>query len=271
VTQDQRAYVARKLRWFDDLGYEDRARRVAVRFTTPDPSVLFREMADLAVGLRSTMPGDWTAQVSDVRFGIERPIKGFGREAGDMQFRVNSQGPALLEVRSSVSRAAVQCEIYHASSVFPFIPVEFDKVRLVAPHLSCVVNPVREGEWRGFSAGFAFAFERDCELTIDTLRSPVRFIRTLAQHAEHPLTLRIQTAAGPSEFSPAALAALDPDGVEFVNLVDRAIAICDAFELPPSTALVLGDIEDQRQAVQSSPPLVPLRSRRYGDRAGDAP
>ena len=77
VTDDQRAYVARKLRRFDDLGYEDRARRVAIRFAAPDPSVLFAEMADLAVGLRSTMPGDWTAQVSDIRFGVKRAIKAF--------------------------------------------------------------------------------------------------------------------------------------------------------------------------------------------------
>jgi hypothetical protein len=166
-----------------------------------------------------------------------------------MEYRAHSQGAALLEVRSSASRATVQCEIYHASSVFPFIPREFDKVRLVAPYVSCVLNPVRQGERWGFSATFAFAFERDGELGIDTLRAPIRFIRTLAQHAEHPLTLRIQAAAGVSEFSPAELAALDRAGVEFVNLVDRAIAICDEFEVPPSTPLVLGDIEDQRQAV----------------------
>lgn len=249
VTQDQRAYVGRKLRWFDELGYEDRARRVAVQITTPDPSVLYVEMADLAVGLRSTLPGDWTAEVSDVRFGIERPIKGFGRESGEMEFRANGQGHALLEVCSSASRAAVQAEIYHASSVFPFIPPEFDKVRLVAPHLSCVINPVQEGERRGFSAAFAFAFERDRELRIDTLKAPIGFIRTLAAHAHHPLSLRIQTVAGVSEFSPAGLATLDPEGVEFVALVDRAISICEAFELPPSTALVLGDVEDQKAAV----------------------
>ena len=166
-----------------------------------------------------------------------------------MEYRVHSQGAALLEVRSSASRAMVPCELYQASSVFPFIPRIFDKVRLVAPYVSCVLNPVQQGEQWGFSAVFAFAFERDRELPIDTLRAPIRLIRTLAEHAEHPLTLRLQTVAGVSEFSPAQLAPLDREGVEFVNLVDRAIAICDAFDVPPSTTVVLGNIEDQRQAV----------------------
>jgi len=250
VTPDQREYVTRKIRWFDELGYEDHARRVAVTFQAEDKSAFWESMADLAIGLRSTFPGEWKARLLDVRFGIEGTLKEFGREAGDMEYRAHSQGSALLEVCVDGScLAAVRCDIHRARSIFPFLPPEFDKIRLSSKHVSCVLHPIADGDRRGFAASFSFSMYRDVELRLDAVRDPIRFTRALAHNKEHPVTLRLSTAGGVSEFPPAEIAVLDSGTLDFIETMDRALGVFDACHMPPTTMLVLEDLEAQRQAI----------------------
>lgn len=59
---DQFAHVAEKMCWFNELGYEDRARRVTV--TMPgNPDATYQHLADVAIRRERHFPQGWTARV----------------------------------------------------------------------------------------------------------------------------------------------------------------------------------------------------------------
>jgi hypothetical protein len=207
IGPDQFAYMQRKNTWVERLGYDsddDRARRITVSFQASDADSLYEHLADLAVGLRSSYPEAWDAKVSDRRFGIEAALTEFDRRAGEMQYRVPSLGSSTLEAWAADDLvASFVCETYRAGALFPFIPDQFDKTRLVSPHMSCVVQQVTDGQKEGLSATFAFQIQGERPLRLDAGKDAIRLLHALTHHRESPVRLRISRLGGAIDYREA--------------------------------------------------------------------
>jgi hypothetical protein len=252
VHPDQIGYVTRKMRLYEELGYEDRRRRVTLSFRGPDEATLCEHLSDLAVGLRDSYPEEWRATVSDRRFGVDGLLKEFGREAGEMRYEAPSLGKATLEARTSDAvLGSVSCDCYRAQALFPFLPDAFDKTRFVAPHLSCVIRAVVDGERKGISALFSFQLPTDAPINLGEIRGPIRIVHAMAHHQQTPVTLRISRPGGAFDLPPESL-----NGFEGISDRDKldmladAVAICSAFDVPDATELVLEDLGRQREHVR---------------------
>lgn len=247
VGADQHEYVQRKMAWYRDLGYEDRARRVRLTFQTPDRPAFWCDLADLGAGLRATVPGEWTARVTDVRFGIEATLHEFGREAGDFGFRAPSQGAVVLQLVSSIAEApAVPCDLYRASAVFPFLPPEYEKVRIASSHMTCVVSEgVNDRGKQAHVASFAFELPADEAIELGALGATVATMRVLARHNQHPVTVRLSAVGRTVELAPDGIGAIDTGDIEFIETLHHAVRICAWFGLGPLVRVSVPALLDQ--------------------------
>jgi hypothetical protein len=253
IAPDQRRYVAAKLPWFDNLGYMDRSRRIMVSYRGPDEDTVFEQLADLGAGLRSTFPAEWRARVSDVRFGLEAKLSEFGAEAGEMEYKVPAQGRVRLEIAGARSgrHVALDCDVYRASAVFPFLPPRHDKIRLGSADTSIVLSPIVDGPRRGFSSRFQFALPND-PVSIEVLRQAVDLAYLLTHHGEDPLKVRLVGPSGASDISPEDVGGADhTEGLrDLVTTLDAALAVCKVFDVPESVVVRHEQFEEQAPAAR---------------------
>lgn len=141
IGPDYERYVRDKPERNKSLGYDDAPHSLTVSVHGMSDTIM-SELADLAVGLRRVMPGDWSATAHDVRFGIRHQLREFDRTSGDMEVTAGAQGDLMLRVESNGPWPAVEieCEAFRARNVFPFLPEKFDKVRIVSSHVSVVMS-----------------------------------------------------------------------------------------------------------------------------------
>jgi hypothetical protein len=252
VAPDQLDYVRRKRRWFDELGYEDKARKIKLSFSAKDDTTFFQQTADLAVGLRSTLPDEWHATVTDVRFGIEGTLKDFGPEAGEIEFRPRAQGVASLKALAVTGAVlgAAQCDVFRARSIFPFLPERFDMTRFVSAYVSCVVRAIEVGGVRGLSANFSFSIPGDEPVRLDAVRGPLGIVSAFAHRRVAPVTIRLSIGAGTFDLPLDSGEILGDVDAEYFETLDHSLTICDAFDLPGATEVMLDDLAAQAQAVR---------------------
>lgn len=238
------------MRWFDDLGYEDRRRSIAFSFRVPDPDVFWRELADLGVGARTTLPGEWRARVSDVRFGIEGTLKEFGREKGDIEFRTPSQGNAVVEVFSEAEFAPpLTCQYFRARAVFPFLPPEFEKLRLASSYVTLLVERHATPTHAGLAITFDFEIPAEEPVPLGSVDALSRTMRVAANASMRPVSVRVTTSAGSIIFAPDQAMAMDAGHLELLDTIERSVRICRAFALPDSTPVTIADLQERRQWV----------------------
>ena len=241
---EQGDYVAEKSRWFRDLGYEDRARTVTLSIPS-DGDATMRHFADMGIGLVEHMPSGWSAAVTDVRFGVEGELSRFDATAGEMEFRAPAQGELELALQSSSGKTAkVAGPVYRARAVFPFLPERFDQVRVAAAHVSVILLPsLGTRAWTTF---FRFSMPQE-PTTVAKLRSVVEVASLLLNNDHDPITLIAGSNAASVKIRMGSGEPLDPQFRQVIEVLDAALWLCSAFDVP-TDALVFAPRLDQQAA-----------------------
>jgi hypothetical protein len=138
---DQRHYVARKLESLETLGYE-RHPRYSISFSWNKPwgDAEWERASDFAIGLSKSFPAEFVA-VRENRFGYEKSLAEHRDVVVELP-KVPSVGEtrvSLLVGQEEVTTLTFSTQI--ATAVFPFLPPDYRKTRLVAPFLSLVFHP----------------------------------------------------------------------------------------------------------------------------------
>jgi hypothetical protein len=207
VVPDQHAYVQQKLRWFTELGYAagpgGKKHAISLTVCAQEPAALWTGFADLGVRLRSTLPGEWFAKLSDVRFGFRGTVKEFGRESGEMEFRAPSQAQVSLRLLADgAATKPLSFDFYRASAVFPFLPKEFEKLRFVSESVELVTTCRQvEGEL-GAAAEFTFSFPMDAA-PLAQIESICSWLRIATNPDSQGLVIELSTARGTFTLPPA--------------------------------------------------------------------
>jgi hypothetical protein len=245
---DQYAYVARKVRWFEELGYEDTARFLTVSMQGTEPAELYDQLADLAIGERCTFPAGWRASVSDVRFGLEATLTEFGAETGEIEFRVPAQGRMRLTVESSsgARRAAVECNVFRARAAFPFLPEEFDRVRLATDDLTVILSPRFQNGGKYLSAGFRFLVPQGL-MPISRLREVVDVADALVHHDRDPFAICLTHGRHTVPLDPGAAAPIDPRLREHIAALQAALKVCSSFDVPEEIEVSVNGLASQAE------------------------
>ncbi|MCC6527874.1 MAG: hypothetical protein IT373_34835, partial [Polyangiaceae bacterium] len=244
IKMGQREYVAEKLRWFTDLGYENRARGVTITMRVPDLSALHDHLSDLAIGVRDTFPAGWMASVWDTRFGMRGELETFDARAGEVRYHPPAVGRVALQLKSAVRApvALADCGLYRATAVFPFLPPEYDRVRLVHDACSVVLAPFRDDRGRGFGASFAVSIPSGL-VSVNVLRERVALTLMLCD-AANPVSITLSTSAGDWTITPTRTEAKNGDQ-ETVLALEAALAVCDSFAVPTGTLVDTGHLINQ--------------------------
>jgi hypothetical protein len=243
---DQRSYVAKKLRWFDELGYEDPARKVTVQLRGKDPNELYADFADLAIGRRNTFPQGWSATVSDVRFGIEAKLSEFDAHAGEMNFTAPRQGRARLNLQSSGgSRAVVvEADVFRARAVFPFLPESHDLIRFVGDDVSIVVSPRISKDQRSLGAQIHFSIPAE-PVPVSRLRAIAEIGGILVHAEDDPMRLSVSAQGHEVTLNSAESIPVEPELKDFVSYLDAAVAVCSQFDVPDDVLVSPADVREQ--------------------------
>lgn len=241
---DQIAHVAEKIKWYRDLGYQDRGRRVKVTMTG-DRDAILGQLADVAIGQQRYFPKGWIAMVSDVRFGVEAQLTSFDASAGEMEYHPGPQGKVELVLESSGGRRAVITgDVYRARTAFSFLPEEFDRVRVVDENVSALLVPVRQGDEYGWLTNFEFAIPRE-PTALGKLRVIADAASVFLDHGTSPFTLTVKAGGTPVQLIPGTPEAPPPDLHRVVTTIDAALAVCASFDVPTTTAVSVELLEDQ--------------------------
>jgi hypothetical protein len=245
---DQRAHVTEKLRWFDELGYEDRARRVTVQLRGETTDDLYNHLADIAIGERTTFPAGWIAMVSDVRFGIEATLSTFDARSGEMEFHAPSQDRIRLKVHSSsgARSAIVECGAFRARAVFPYLPEEYDRIRLVGDDVSFVLSPMYSGGQRALMAHIRFSVPAN-PVTLSRLRTIADIGLAIIQDAQDPLHLSIIVDGEESSLTSGGVAPVEPALRDRLTSLDAALKVCDRFETPSGLVVPPALLQEQAE------------------------
>src|SRR5258708_2925234 len=145
VGPDAYAYLRRKKGWIDAAGFDEGRYHVTITFGAEQSDEDFYELAaNFAIGKVKQMPIKGL-RASEKRFGILTEIK---RERfGDAAFMelpaIPPRGKAIIEARDQhgIEVVTLNCELYPAVTVFPFLPPRFRKVAFKADGVSFVFTP----------------------------------------------------------------------------------------------------------------------------------
>jgi len=137
ATKNSLRYVRTKEHYFRTVGYTDAAAEVSVRFRKKMTAADYTELADVAIGLQKTIKPD-AVNVYDLRFGGRRHVA--EHEQATIELPGNAGTDATLTITAPEGqRVDVRCKMRVASSVFPFLPRRYDRVRVSAPFLELLV------------------------------------------------------------------------------------------------------------------------------------
>jgi hypothetical protein len=176
------------------------------------------------------------------------PVPGM---AGEMVYQPHSVGSAKLEVCVADAVAGrVDCEAYRAQAVFPFLPDEFDKTRLVSKYMSCVIERALKDGREGLSASFAFRLPRDERITLNEISGPIRIAHAMAYQNERPINLRVTIGSASIDLPHDAAHGFEVTDRGSLDLLSDLVTLCDAFDVPGDTELALEMVEQQREHVR---------------------
>jgi hypothetical protein len=253
-------YFERKIRWFNELGYEkNRAREVSVHMHASQQEEIYGALAELAIGERRTLPSGWRASVSDVRFGLRATIKEFGAEAGEMEFQAPSQGRMRLALESRSNRSVeIDCDAFRARAVFPFLPEVFDRVRLVGDDLTAVLSSVEEGPRRKLTATLEFSIPAGL-VPLARVRRLVTLGKILIENERDPFSLTLTNGDLRSQLHAGGFAPVDPKHRQAIEVLDAALTVCTRFGVTDDVNADIADFLEEAEwarfmaAMTSSP------------------
>jgi hypothetical protein len=131
---DPRTYIDLKRGWYEDAGIERGKHRLSFKW---GPDVSDQDLCDFALGKRSSL-GVAAVDRAEVRFGIAIHRTTYKDVSVEIP-KPPSLGRTRLKIRRSrPPRETIDLdfETLLSTSVFPFLPTEYQRVRLVAPLLS---------------------------------------------------------------------------------------------------------------------------------------
>jgi len=263
---NQCVHVIEKVRWFEDLGYADRARHITVTVHGLDGDTLYSQLAELAVGIRTTFPKDWNALVSDVRFGIEATLREIDSSAGDIEYHAPPQGDSILTIGSTSGSRVVKvaCKAYRACAVFPFLPENQDRIRLVGEDVSVLLSPSLSDETTLLKANIQFSIPAaPCSLA--RLRKVVNIGHLIANRAKDGLRLSLDSGNDRPLIAAGQGGPIESDLRILVARLDAAVSVCEMFDMPPDTTADPGLLGDQ---ARNADIMLALMSEREGEVRG---
>lgn len=243
IGPDYERYVRDKPERNQSLGYDDAPHSITVSVRGASDAIM-SELADLAVGLRRVMPGDWSATAHDIRFGIPHQLRAFDRTSGDMMVTAGAQGDLLLRVESGGPwpPVEIQCEAFRARNVFPFLPEAFDKVRIVSKHVSVLMSSDSAAGMRRATVTTSLSVEEP--LPLAEIERAARTVLHLADPGG--ATLSVSSEGRTSVMKPQI--ELPPgDQLAAFHFFESVAYLCREFGLPDDAPLDLGVAVRQRE------------------------
>jgi hypothetical protein len=252
----QHDYVTGKIAWFNTIGYEDPRRHIDLNFTTTDSDLLFRELADLGVGARTTLPGEWRAVVSDVRFGIRGQLDEFGKEAGEMEFRASPGGRIRFAIENVSGRRSVELvsDLYRALATFPFLPPKYDKFRIVSIDPLCPVTCVLSSpDGKGTMVELRVSLP-STPLPLRSFRKVSDLVLIAADHENDQQIFRISSpeqdpSSATRVLEKSRLAQLPSEHVTRAQIVERALHIASEFGIADDATATFSRLLDQEPTI----------------------
>lgn len=279
IGDDQFSYLKEKKQWLDTVGVPEKPLRGTFTFGTLSPE-RWSLMADFAIGELEELPLE-SIELRHARFGVERPLE--GAEDGNSEEKPRIQLPNL-EPRDTVEVAlsnrdrtiflSVTCDAFHAASVFPFLPKEYRKARLVHGPISLVLSPADEG----FHVRFGLApLEGENVTTLGRLRQATKLAMIVIESPTNPPTISVGKTP-PTEFKvPDPNSCLSADQRYFYYLSERLVTVLAAFATGDDARLELSALDDHVEELEvmaaalngeSMSPTFSFKGVKYnGDRA----
>ncbi len=265
-------YVRAKMEHYQNVGYDGEPRQLNVSVTTRNTEAFWEGMADIAIGLRSTLPGEWCAALEDTRFGIDRPTE-FDRSSGELEFPVRPATRARAELQSSRGVVAFECDLFMAKAFLPFIPDEFDRNRLKADHFEYITRASGVNQMK-------FAIPATEPTALGDVEAALRALDILVHNEDAPVSLLVSVdtvlknlAIPPQPAGGEREKKLAEDGL-------RAVRVLRSFGLKDSDVVVLAEVLTQEDGlrildVSHGPLTAPCRppvevGQRIGAAAGGA-
>jgi|GEM_PF-5262760 len=244
IGADYDQYVRDKAERYKSLGYDGPRHSIRLSVRKTDDAFM-SDMADIAVGLRRVMPGDWSATAHDIRFGIPHEIKKFDRASGDMKIDASAQGGLRLRVESGGPWPAVEvdCEVFRARNVFPFLPERFDKFRIASEHVSLLIPYSNSDghQHRSFTASLPF----NEPVPLKDVEGVVWIVLHLTDSSG--ATLTVSSEDGRSSVTQRRFESHSEEELGNFRFFESVTWVCRTFGLPDDTAVDLELAVRQRQ------------------------
>lgn len=233
-------YLRQKLKWLRDAGVKDgKKHQVQVSFAEPDQSLYYKNLAALAVGEIDEVNASRVVS-SEVRFNIPIQKDNFEEVVIKLGKRPSS-GKTLVrftEMNPVRQEFEVAFDTYSASSIFPFLPKEYRRVKLVTPLLDLDIRAngpdAMTLEW-SLSVGF------EDEVKLEDLARATRALGSLLDSTAPPPAFK------PPKGSPQSIplqdgtspgSAEELEALELVEVSKYAALLARAFDLSLERTIV---------------------------------
>lgn len=247
VGGDLAQYVTKKIEAVATVGYDEARFKVTFSFPDLEPSDLQESMADFAIGRIKRLPIS-AYRASEVRFGIERPLRDIGQPLeGFVEVpTLPSVAESTVEVVAADDVVSFDCKTYLATTLFPFLPPEHQKVSLVHPALTLVITPPKDA---ASEPTVVFKITLPEPGVVQRLHDGVdaaRVLRLLSAPPSSGVKLRISFGGPPLEL-PAASTHSEQSAptLAYAASIEMASLVATAFGLPQNLELDPDTLPDQ--------------------------
>lgn len=235
IGTSDKAYLESKAAWIEKSGYPEQPYAGTITFEDSDDDEFYTKAADWAIGLLPELPVK-RVQVSETRFGIERPVK-------DVTGAIVKIEPPLVTEAVTISNqnrseeVSIACRKYIANSqVIPGLPLKYYRFRFVAPYFSLLLHS-EDGRW---AMSFQLHVPTGADLPLSELSKACRVLRLLSQG--QCLTIRFGSSDALTFQGPAGT--MDPEFQRFAGLVECVASIARHFDLDANTMIETDDLLD---------------------------
>lgn len=252
VGPDQYTCIEHKMQRYRGIGYENPVRGISVRLHTSNHDELWKGIANLGVGARKTLPGYTGAEVFDTRFGLRGTLADLDKSDGEVEFNAPPVGKAKLRLHDpDDSRASEhECVLYRAGGVFPFLPEQYDKIRLVAEYISFSLPFSLEAVEPAPVFGFEIPMAE--VLSLGTLQNLVRTGQLLEGPVDRPLVVSLSGEVSGTAWNfdlPIHRTGVVEGLVQLLRELDDAMIVLSSFELDPNTDIVPANLLAQSSSI----------------------
>jgi hypothetical protein len=144
IGSDLGAYVHQKQQWLANVGFEDSRYRWQSEMTASSAEELWGKVTALALGLESELNMTSFA-VEEVRFGQPRRVS-TGHGQGTLRLEhppISGVTHVCIWTKTRRSLLRFQCAALDPRRLFPMIPEEHVRGRLVAPFVDFIIHPAK--------------------------------------------------------------------------------------------------------------------------------